>query len=122
MKIVVVEDGLDHARIINAVLKKEGFEVIHFASGVEAYDYLKANPLPDLLITDVMMPGGMNGLELAREIRSRRGVLPILLTSGYAGPVRHQAEVDGFSILPKPYSLDQLSKALTHLLQDTRQS
>jgi CheY-like chemotaxis protein len=62
-----------------------------------------------------MMPGGMNGVELAREIKRRRRKLPVLLTSGYAEAARSQAEAEGVRILPKPYRLDELSAAL-HVL------
>jgi CheY-like chemotaxis protein len=59
-----------------------------------------------------MMPGGMNGVELAREIRKRRGELPILLTSGYAEAAAQQASAEGVHLLPKPYQIGQLSAAL----------
>jgi CheY-like chemotaxis protein len=56
----------------------------------------------DLVFSDIMMPGGMNGVELAREIRSRRRGLPVLLTSGYAEAAKRDAEAEGVRILPKP--------------------
>jgi CheY-like chemotaxis protein len=59
-----------------------------------------------------MMPGGMNGVELARELRKRRPEIPVLLTSGYAADARQQAEQaeqDHMALLPKPYTLDDLS-------------
>ena len=59
-----------------------------------------------------MMPGGMNGIELAREIQRRRSDIPILLTSGYAGAVIHEAKETGVQILPKPYRIDELAVAL----------
>ena len=66
----------------------------------------------DLVLSDIMMPGGMNGVELAREIKRRRRELPVLLTSGFAEASRSEAEAIGVGILPKPYRLDQLSTAL----------
>jgi CheY-like chemotaxis protein len=59
-----------------------------------------------------MMPGGMNGLELAREARKRRPSLPIVLTSGYAEAVRREAEQAGVPLLPKPFNLDTLAAVL----------
>ena len=59
-----------------------------------------------------MMPGGMNGLELAREIRARRFDVPVLLTSGYAEAVKHSAEAEGVQILAKPYRLEALNEAI----------
>lgn len=81
MKIVLAEDGTDHARIISAVLKKQGYEIIWFASGTDAYDYLAKNPMPDLLITDVMMPG-MSGFELLARLKEENRMPPsFVLTS-----------------------------------------
>ncbi len=59
------------------------------------------------------MPGGMNGVELAKEIRGRRGDLPILLTSGYSEAAKQAAEAQGIRILRKPYQLAELSEALS---------
>ena len=67
-----------------------------------------------------MMPGGMSGIDLAREIKKRRIGLPVLLTSGYAEAVRTEAEAEGVRILPKPYRLDELSAALRTLHEDMR--
>jgi CheY-like chemotaxis protein len=64
------------------------------------------------VFSDIMMPGGMNGLELVHEIRMRRQELPILLTSGYAEAAKSAAEAQGVQILPKPYRLDELAAAL----------
>ena len=80
-QIVLAEDGTDHARILIAILKKNGFEVNWFQTGVEAFDYLSKNPMPDLLITDVMMPG-MSGFELLRRLKDLNVMPPtIVLTS-----------------------------------------
>jgi CheY-like chemotaxis protein len=72
-----------------------------------------ANGRPvDIVFSDIMMPGGMNGVDLAREIRRRRADLPVVLTTGYAQAAAHEADAAGIRILPKPYGLDQLSAAL----------
>ena len=81
MKIVLVEDGVDHARILNAILKKEGYDVVWFATGIDAYKYLSENAMPDLLITDVMMPG-MSGFELLERLKDDNKIPPcFVLTS-----------------------------------------
>jgi DNA-binding LytR/AlgR family response regulator len=65
-----------------------------------------------------MMPGGMSGLDLAREIRRRRPALPVILTTGYAGAARG-AEEEGFPLLLKPYDIEQLQAVLhAHLSAD----
>jgi CheY-like chemotaxis protein len=59
-----------------------------------------------------MMPGGMNGVELAREIKRRRSDIPVLLTSGYSEAAARDAATAGVQILAKPYHIDELAAAL----------
>lgn len=81
IRIVLAEDGTDHARILMAILKKNGFDVTWFQTGTEAFDYLMKNSEPDLLITDVMMPG-MSGFELLGRLKENNKLPPtIVLTS-----------------------------------------
>jgi CheY-like chemotaxis protein len=77
----------------------------------------------DLLFSDVVMPNGMNGVELAREARRFSKGIKILLTSGYAGDVleRHQA-VDECPIIDKPYRLPDLARRLRSILQSGREA
>jgi CheY-like chemotaxis protein len=74
----------------------------------------------ELLFSDVVMPNGMNGIELAREARRLRKGIKILLTSGYAGDVleRHQA-ADEFPIIDKPYGLADLARRLRSILHES---
>jgi two-component system NtrC family sensor kinase len=64
----------------------------------------------DVVFSDVVMPG-MTGIDLAREIRRRHFGLPVVLTSGYSQAVS-QSGSDGFDLLQKPYSIEQLSRVL----------
>jgi len=66
---------------------------------------------PDIVVTDLMMPGRVNGLQLAREIRTRQPALPILMTTGSASTPAGM-EKDEFPLLLKPYSADSLARAL----------
>ena len=68
---------------------------------------------PKLVFTDVIMPGGLSGLELAKRIRSRFPELPILLTTGYSEEVGGN---HGFPLLHKPYEMEALDQALSELL------
>jgi DNA-binding response OmpR family regulator len=81
MKILLAEDGHDHARILLAVLSKHGFEVTWLETGTDAYDYLVANPAPDLLITDIMMPG-MSGFELIARLKAEGRMPPTIVLTG----------------------------------------
>jgi CheY-like chemotaxis protein len=74
----------------------------------------------DLVFSDIMMPGGMNGVELAKEIRMRRTDLPILLTSGYSEAAKQAADAEGVRILRKPYQLGELSEALHEVILQRR--
>ena len=66
----------------------------------------------DLVFSDIMLPDGMNGVDLAREIRLRRPGLPVVLTSGYSGAVRAASPVADVRVLSKPYQLSELAAAL----------
>jgi CheY-like chemotaxis protein len=75
----------------------------------------------DLLFSDVVMPNGMSGVELAREARRLSKGIKVLLTSGYAGDVleRHGA-VDEFPIIDKPYRLAELARRLRSILHEAQ--
>jgi len=66
------------------------------------------------VFSDIMMPGGTNGIALAKQIRKRRPALPVLLTSGFSEAMRGEAEALGISILRKPYGLNELRAAIEH--------
>ena len=81
MKILLAEDGHDHARILLAVLTKNGFDVTWLETGTDAYEYLVKNPAPDLLLTDIMMPG-MSGFELIARLKSEGRMPPTIVLTG----------------------------------------
>ena len=68
------------------------------------------------MLSDIMMPGGMNGVELAKEIRRRRPDIPILLTSGHAEAAKRDAPVPGVEILVKPYEIAHLASSLNRAI------
>jgi signal transduction histidine kinase/ActR/RegA family two-component response regulator len=111
-RILLVEDDNEVAALVSEMLGHLGYEVTHAASGAAALGALADGRSVDLVFSDIMMPGGMNGLELAREIRKRRTDVPVLLTSGYSeGAVQH-AQAAGIQILPKPFHIAELAAAL----------
>ena len=88
-----------------------GFSVIHVSSAAAALGALANGREVDAVFADIMMPGGISGLDLAREIRRRHPHLPIVLATGYVESA--SAMKDGeFSLLTKPYSLEALARAL----------
>ena len=99
-------------------LKELGYAVIEADSGPAALRVLDREEPLDLLFTDIVMAGGMTGVDLAQEARRRRPELKILLTSGYAEPAVSKG---GLSLskagwLGKPYSIDELQAKLRELL------
>lgn len=112
-RVLLVEDDDEVAALVNEMLGQLGYEVTRAASGAAALGALADGRAVDLIFSDIMMPGGMNGIELAREIKRRRSDLPVLLTSGYSEAAVHEAELAGIRILPKPYHIDELAAALS---------
>jgi len=96
------------------MLHELGFESTVTHSAKEALDRLAGGEKPKLIFTDIVMPGGITGVELARKVRERFPELPILLTTGYSEQVGANA---GFPVLQKPYELDALAGALSKLLK-----
>lgn len=112
-RILLVEDDDEVAALVSEMLGQLGYEVTHAASGAAALGALADGRAVDLVFSDIMMPGGMNGVELAREIKRRRSDIPVLLTSGYSEAAVQDAELAGLQILPKPYHIDELAAALS---------
>lgn len=111
-RILLVEDDDEVAALVGEMLSQLGYEVTRAASASAALGALADGRSVDLVFSDIMMPGGMNGVELAREIKKRRSDIPILLTSGYAEAAVRDAEAANIQILAKPYHIDELAAAL----------
>jgi signal transduction histidine kinase/ActR/RegA family two-component response regulator len=111
-RVLLVEDDDEVAALVSEMLHQLGYEVTRASSAAAALGALADGRSIDIIFSDVMMPGGMNGLQLAREIQRRRSDIPILLTSGYSEAAVHEAQGVGVRILSKPYQLDELAVAL----------
>jgi len=119
--ILVVEDDNLVREYVTAQLKSLGYRVFDASAGLEAIEILHEVPEIDLLLTDVVMAGGMGGRELADAARALRPNLKVLFTSGYTETsIVHNGKLDhGVYLLGKPYRRDQLaSKVRTVLDQD----
>ncbi len=114
--VLLVEDDEEVAALVSEMLNELGFQVTRAATAAAALGALANGRTVDVVFSDIMMPGGMNGVELAKEIRARRVDLPILLTSGYSAAARQEADAQGIKILPKPYQLSDLDAALQETL------
>jgi CheY-like chemotaxis protein len=113
-RVLVVEDDTLVAELAAGMLHEMGFEATVAHSAKEALDRLTGGEKPRLVFTDIVMPGGISGIELAQKVRKRFPELPILLTTGYSEQV---GGTHGFPVLQKPYELDSLAGALGDLLK-----
>lgn len=116
--ILVVEDEVGVRALAAAILRDFGYRVIEAKNGHEALGLLQEQTDIDLLFTDVVMPGGMSGRELASTARQRWPALKVLLTTGYSREIMslsHQ-EGTGESVITKPYEEDDLSRTVREIL------
>jgi CheY-like chemotaxis protein len=113
-RVLIVEDDELVADLAAGMLSELGFESTITHSAKDALDRLADDAKPRLIFSDVVMPGGISGIELAHKVRTRYPELPILLTTGYSEQV---AGTHGFPVLQKPYELESLAAALGKLLK-----
>lgn len=125
--ILVVEDNdlvRDH---VSGQFASLGYRVVQASTGREAIDILEQREDIDLLFTDIVMPGGMNGRELGERAAARWPTLRILYTSGYSRDALTQDGrlVDGVTLLSKPYSnaeLAEKARAVLGTVDDRKQA
>ena len=119
-KILVVEDQEAVRAVACGFLEDFGYDVIEAGDGFQALAQLQENDDIDLMFTDVVMPGGMNGFDLAQAAQSLKPLLKIVHTSGYPkGAMVHQDEPrfkNGFIIM-KPYRREELNKIIKDALE-----
>lgn len=118
-RILLVDDNEDLLDVTSTMLTGLGYQVSSARNGAEALEILRSGQPFELLLSDIVMPNGMNGVELAREAKRLREDIKILLTSGYAEDVleRHNA-VGEFEIIDKPFRLADLARRLHSILRD----
>ncbi len=112
--ILVVEDDPLVLATTAALIRRMGFEVLEAANVQAALDILGSAPRIDLLFTDVVMPGGMNGHELAVRARQRQPSLKVLFTSGYADDAFVDEDVNsrGAGLISKPFTMKALQEKI----------
>jgi CheY-like chemotaxis protein len=109
--VLVVEDNKDVGTFTTQSLAELGYVTVWAADAQEALAVLGEDAARfDIVFSDVVMPG-MNGIDLAKTIRASHPGLPVVLTSGYSN-VLAQDGTDGFELLHKPYSVEDLSRIL----------
>lgn len=117
-RILLVEDDEEVNRFSSEVLRDEGYEVISTHEAASGLRLLDANPDVRLLFTDVVLPGGMNGRQLANEALRRRPDLKVLFTTGYTrNAIIHHGRLDAdVDLLTKPFTSDALAKKVRQIL------
>jgi PAS domain S-box-containing protein len=117
--VLVVEDDPRVRRVSVRRLKELGYAVIEVDSGPAALAVIDRDQSIDLLFTDIVMPGGMTGVDLARAARTRRPDLKILFTSGYVEPAIFEGglSTENAGWLGKPFSTADLAAKLRDLLE-----
>ncbi|WP_407158276.1 ATP-binding protein [Bradyrhizobium sp. STM 3557] len=117
-RILLVEDNEDVLEVTSEMLTTFGYLVVCAKNGSEAIRLLEGDQEFDLMFSDVVMPSGPNGVELAREAKRQKGKMKILLTSGYAGDVLHRhGAVDEFPVIYKPFRVSELARRLRSVLE-----
>ncbi|HKS63562.1 MAG TPA: response regulator [Xanthobacteraceae bacterium] len=116
--ILVVEDEDDVRAYSTSILRELGYRVIEASTGAAGLQLLRDRPEIALLFTDVGLPGGMNGRQLADAARKLRPELKVLFTTGYArNAIVHDGRLDpGVVLLPKPFTYAALAAKLADLL------
>jgi two-component system, NtrC family, sensor kinase len=115
--ILLVEDNAEVKAVAGMLLQQLGYRVDAVDNAAAALDLLAEGKSVDLVFSDVVMPGEMDGLALALRIRTDYPHIPVLLTTGYA---KAASQAKGFPILRKPYRLTNLSRAIRDAIETQR--
>ncbi|MCA1455202.1 response regulator [Bradyrhizobium sp. BRP22] len=117
-RILVVEDNDDLLDLTSAMLIRSGYQVRSARNGADAVRMLRSEEF-DFLLSDIVMPNGVNGIEVAREARRLNKGIKILLASGYAGEVLEQHQAVGeFPIIEIPFRMSELAARVRSILQE----
>lgn len=116
--VLVVEDDPDVRSFVANALRGLGYDVLEADDGPQVLSILDGMPDIDLLVSDVVLPGGMNGLQIAEAIRKLRPRIKVLFTSGYAqSAIVHHGRLDeGIELLTKPFTREALARRVREVL------
>lgn len=118
-KILLVEDEMLLATVAKATLEANGFVVEHASDGAKAWDTLSIAPLPDLVLTDLMMPR-MSGDELISRIRETASTknIPVILMSAATRETIEEKNIAAEAFIPKPFHANKLVETVQDLIGD----
>ncbi len=109
--VLLVEDNAEVAEVGTAYFEQLGYRVKQASSAQAGLDLLERENDVDLVFSDILMPGGITGLDLADAVRQRFPSIPVLLTTGYSSSAQNAVR-RGFAVLQKPYDIAALQRAL----------
>ncbi len=115
-KVLVVEDDPDVAEIAVAVIESLGHEVEMCAEAGSALARVEEARNFDLVFSDIVMPGSMNGIQLAEAIQKKYPDLPVLLATGFSNAALAPGALR-FPVLAKPYSVQELSRRIAQMIE-----
>ena len=113
-RILVVEDEYLIRLMLVEALSDEGYDVIEAETGDAALPILQSDPAIGLLLTDIQLPGTLNGQQLAERVRQHRPELPILFMTGRPDPTAEARPNERY--IAKPYTLNDICSAVNGLL------
>jgi PAS domain S-box-containing protein len=113
-KVLLVEDNPEVQETAGMLLEQLGYRVFRAQSAAAALQLLQSGEAVDLVFSDIIMPGELDGMALARQVKEEYPNVAVLLTSGYAKAAN--AQEAGFPILRKPYKLATLARAIRDAL------
>jgi CheY-like chemotaxis protein len=122
-RILIVDDDPSIRFVLRLILEHEGYEVIEAGQGQEALEMLRSDPLPDLVVTDLMMPI-LTGMELIQRLRAdlRTAALPIVVVSGNPEHARaFKASGLVSAIINKPFNAVELAKGIRVVIKSTNE-
>jgi signal transduction histidine kinase/CheY-like chemotaxis protein len=115
IRVLLVEDDPNLNELVGQMLSEQGIDVLAAATAAEGLALFESNPV-DAVVSDMVMPGEMGGLDLARKLRAWRKDFPVVLMTGFsaaAGP----AAAEGFTVLRKPFTMAALASTLEDSLR-----
>jgi len=118
--VLLVEDEAEVRAVTAGHLRELGYQVLEAVDGPAALRLLRSGRRVDVLITDVGLPSGMNGRQVADAAREHRPALPVLFITGYAGNVLDEDLAPGMEVIGKPFALENLAARIGAMLETAR--
>lgn len=118
--VLVVDDEAALRMLIVELMQDLGYATLEAGNGAEAMRWLRTDRPIDLLITDVGLPGGMNGRQVADAARSERPALKVLFVTGYAQTAFDEGRLEaGMHVMTKPFEMDALARRVQEVINGT---